>query len=1458
MTDGVRAGTAYVDFKGDFSGLKKEIGAQLAPITARFSKFGAGAAGAVAGVTAAAAIASKALYDIGDSFDQAYDTIRVNTGKTGKSLDRLKNDFRAVVKTTPTDFATAADAIADLNSRLGESGKPLRVLTRNMLELSRMTGTDVQSNIQTVTRLYADWGVQQKQQIPTLNKLWRAHEKTGVGISDLADNMVKFGSPLRQLGFNFDEAAAMFSTFEQQGVNMQTLLPGLRFALMNLSNPTKDLSSEFKTWGVNMKDPKKALDDVFALLKNAPTDLKANKIAFEVFGRRAGPEMAAAVREGRFSYKQLLDEIAGGRDTVMKASKDTRDFSENWQILKNRVFVVLEPIAKRVFGVINDGMSALVDFDLGNTIRQLGVTRQDMKALGGVFQGVGKVIETVGKLFTDYLVDSINGFLTVFRGSVKVIRGIVNLIGDILHLRFKDAWEDVKDIFRGALDVLVGIVKIAAAPFRGAVKLIAKGLKSAFGDVWADIKSVFVDGANAVIGVVNKIIDVINVVPGVPDIGHVGTIGAGGNDAPAGDHGGNNGLGRVAAYATGGHVTRPMYMVGEEAPRHNEWVIATNPAYRRDNLGYWAKAGHDLGVPGFAKGGNGISASGHGSFGSSGLSINVDPSIPNPKDIINKGAQFFIDKLPKPHLPKWLGGLGSYLIDKVSAYITGGFDSKEFGKFTNKGQTAIKGLAGQILKGRVTWFNGGPTAGGSNTSLPGLALNLHPGTDSGWNNPTTDDWMRRSLAGHPVFARVSVGGKSANLPITDKGPAGWTGNAIDVTQGGVGKLGFSTSNFPSGTVGTAEILKYAMGGLVGERNAPSRNDPYRYFPAFRKWAERHHVDHSTSTTGPALAIWRDVLGGYAHFRHANVEKMQRLHWPEDDPMHWWSRYAAAGPNSKIASSKAGNAFNALAMKGFSTFAPKQKAGGFLPRTIERIRAKAELIARNFTGYVWGGGHGEGTNVTSNGLDCSGAIAKLVQQSGWKDFAVAVSTDYARRFHPGEGDDFTLWSNPEHTFADIRLEDGTVRQWGTNTSNGLGYHTHTHAGFTPSHPILGDGSGAGGGGGPGLTDAQKKKREGKARKANRLAKLKVLEALVGKAETPMGRRGALWDVISYFGRFGLFDKDSRKHTLDAVRRAGSFANPLGGLKVLSGLMRFLDGHVDISGQENLDHPLEDAMKKARETGQALGSKRRRKVLSRVALQGLDPRQRKIIEALDGRIEKLGEEIDITDRQAQWPGSPGGTDYSDSEVMDLVGTAENPGKYRKLLGLYKRQRDVVVATRENLAGHLEALQPLITAATPKDSRTHWRLNALKANRTKTSGLITALGGRLVDLQGVTGQGGAIFDTQDTIKTFVGESSASALDIDGLRGLLEAARYGVFDAQLPKYHTGGVVPGPATQERPIMARGGEGIFTEDQMAALGGGTFVGYADIYIGAEKIDERVELQFRQRDREAALAGRAGR
>lgn len=94
-------------------------------------------------------------------------------------------------------------------------------------------------------------------------------------------------------------------------------------------------------------------------------------------------------------------------------------------------------------------------------------------------------------------------------------------------------------------------------------------------------------------------------------------------------------------HATGGVVTRPTFIVGEEAPQHPEVVLATNPAYRSRNLGLWAKAGKMLGVPGYAVGGV-VTASDY-SGGTTASGANADSTVgyaelSNPPSSLNFSA----------------------------------------------------------------------------------------------------------------------------------------------------------------------------------------------------------------------------------------------------------------------------------------------------------------------------------------------------------------------------------------------------------------------------------------------------------------------------------------------------------------------------------------------------------------------------------------------------------------------------------------------------------------------------------------------------------------------------------------------------------------------------------------------------------------------------------------------------
>jgi TP901 family phage tail tape measure protein len=295
-TGALTAGTAFVDIKPNLSGMETALSSFFGG--SKFGKYGK-VAGVALGAGLAAAGIGKALYEIGEQFDDAFDKIQVQTGATGKAMKGLENDFKGVLKSVPTDFDSAAAAVGGLNQRLDITGKPLRTLSRQLVQLSKITETDVGENVQSVTRLFGDWSVKTKDQTDTLDGLFRLSQSTGAEVGQLADSMVQFGAPLRNLGLDFDFVASMFANFEKSGVNSTTLLSGMRLSVANLADPTDELAAKLKELGINAKDPEKALGDVFKQIKTLD-DQAGKSLGMEVFGRRAGSDLVDAVKTGRF------------------------------------------------------------------------------------------------------------------------------------------------------------------------------------------------------------------------------------------------------------------------------------------------------------------------------------------------------------------------------------------------------------------------------------------------------------------------------------------------------------------------------------------------------------------------------------------------------------------------------------------------------------------------------------------------------------------------------------------------------------------------------------------------------------------------------------------------------------------------------------------------------------------------------------------------------------------------------------------------------------------------------------------------------------------------------------------------------------------------------------------------------------------------------------------------------
>jgi hypothetical protein len=268
--------------------------------------------GAVLGAAFGAGAVAAAKF--GGQVDAAFDTIRIGTGATGEALKGLEGDFKVVAGSVRDDLGTTAQVIADLNTRTGQTGEGLRTLAKDILDLSRITKTDAVANVAAATRLFGDWSIATEDQSGALDKLFRTSQATGIGVTNLMETVVQFGSPMRLLGLSFEESIALIGKWEKEGVNTETAMAGLKFSVKTLANE-----------GIKAADMGEAFRRKLDAIK-ASADPVGESI--KLFGLRAGPDLAAAIVEGRFATEDLLAVINDTDETIATATAATEDFGD--------------------------------------------------------------------------------------------------------------------------------------------------------------------------------------------------------------------------------------------------------------------------------------------------------------------------------------------------------------------------------------------------------------------------------------------------------------------------------------------------------------------------------------------------------------------------------------------------------------------------------------------------------------------------------------------------------------------------------------------------------------------------------------------------------------------------------------------------------------------------------------------------------------------------------------------------------------------------------------------------------------------------------------------------------------------------------------------------------------------------------------------------------------------------
>lgn len=285
------------------------------------------------------------------------------------------------------------------------------------------------------------------------------------------------------------------------------------------------------------------------------------------------------------------------------------------QAVTSAVWDAIKTALTVVWGVIKD--AAAFWFGLVKAV-VLPVWDAIRTATAAVWGAIKTALSAVWGVIKAVAVTEFNGMKTVVTAVWNAIKTVTNAIWVPLKAFLVGVWNGIK-VVAGAVWTAIKVAIVN--PIRGAwdtIKSVVGSMVGWLSDKWDTITSAVgrfaknVGGAvlhgvvsiiNTLIGWINDVIDVLNKLPFV-NIGHIAKIQTGGKNNPPASHTvkGKNGK-HLPGAARGAVVNQPMVMVGEEAPRHPEYVIPTNPAYRRRALGLFGSLGGKLGIPGFAQGG---------------------------------------------------------------------------------------------------------------------------------------------------------------------------------------------------------------------------------------------------------------------------------------------------------------------------------------------------------------------------------------------------------------------------------------------------------------------------------------------------------------------------------------------------------------------------------------------------------------------------------------------------------------------------------------------------------------------------------------------------------------------------------------------------------------------------------------------------------------------------------------
>lgn len=577
-----------------------------------------GAVGGIADATGKAVVeAGKYLADLGNEYNTATNQLSAATGVTGDELGALGESVKNIyAKGLGDDFADVADGLAATQQASDLTGEALEQATAAGFNLRDVFDYDVSESARAASALMKNFDLDAEEAYGLIAVgAQNGADKNG----DLLDTLNEYSPQFAALGLSADQFigtlvegadAGLFSidkvgdAVKEFNIRAKDGSDSSREAFESLGLNADKMFTAFAAGGDTAEA---AFFDTVEALNSMDDPLARNAAGVALFGTQfedleAGvlPVLAnieTAAYDGAAALQQINDVKYNDLGSAFEAIKRSAEVSllPMASMIANTL-TALAPILRETFEAI-----APVITETLNTCMPF--VQQFLVGMGDALKTVLPMVSQLAAGLLPLLAQLVSAFLPpllelaqqLLPPLMQIVQAILPPIVSILTSILPMLTQIISTILPILTSLISALLPVITPLLEAALQIVNSVIMPLVPPLMQIIEALLpplMSLLNAIMPILQPIASVLGTIANV--IGKIVSFGAGVINSIAGLFGGGGG-GGASGFATGGFTSGPS-IAGEDPRYPTEAVISFNPAYRSQNLSYWARAGEMLGA----------------------------------------------------------------------------------------------------------------------------------------------------------------------------------------------------------------------------------------------------------------------------------------------------------------------------------------------------------------------------------------------------------------------------------------------------------------------------------------------------------------------------------------------------------------------------------------------------------------------------------------------------------------------------------------------------------------------------------------------------------------------------------------------------------------------------------------------------------------------------------------------